>query len=266
MKVRKHLNKMKRKRKPAVQPDKVPVAPEQSQQQQNEATLDAEPPRSKRLRVDKNEEGASRKLIVVLEDCSLEVGKVGNEYAILSSDKHANWLRKNGKDPAKYRPDILHQSLMMLLDSPLNLAGRLQVYFHTNRNVLVKISPQCRIPRTFDRFCGLMVQLLQKLNIRAEGSPQRLLSVIKNPVGQHLPVGCRKYLTSVNCTNLVTNMAELVPPERDEPVVMVVGGISHGKISTDYTEGELKISNYPLSAALCCAKLTSSFEQLWGVI
>jgi len=91
MKVRKHLNKMKRKRKPAVQPDKVPVAPEQSQQQQNEATLDAEPPRSKRLRVDKNEEGASRKLIVVLEDCSLEVGKVPFSKALVSRLKLENW-------------------------------------------------------------------------------------------------------------------------------------------------------------------------------
>ena len=45
---------------------------------------------------------------------------------------------------------------MMLLDSPLNRAGLLQVYLHTERNVLIEIHPQTRIPRTFDRFCGLM--------------------------------------------------------------------------------------------------------------
>lgn len=44
----------------------------------------------------------------------------------------------------------------MLLDSPLNKAGLLQVYFRTHKNVLVEVSPQCRLPRTFDRFCGLM--------------------------------------------------------------------------------------------------------------
>jgi rRNA small subunit pseudouridine methyltransferase Nep1 len=44
----------------------------------------------------------------------------------------------------------------MLMDSPLNRAGLLQVYIHTEKNVLIEINPQTRIPRTFDRFCGLM--------------------------------------------------------------------------------------------------------------
>lgn len=44
----------------------------------------------------------------------------------------------------------------MLLDSPLNRAGLLQVYVHTEKNALIEINPQTRIPRTFARFCGLM--------------------------------------------------------------------------------------------------------------
>ena len=32
----------------------------------------------------------------------------------------------------------------------------LQVYIHTERNVLIEVHPQTRIPRTFERFCGLM--------------------------------------------------------------------------------------------------------------
>jgi len=44
----------------------------------------------------------------------------------------------------------------MLMDSPLNRAGLLQVYIRTNKNVLIEINPQTRIPRTFKRFAGLM--------------------------------------------------------------------------------------------------------------
>jgi len=44
----------------------------------------------------------------------------------------------------------------MLMDSPLNRAGLLQVYIHTERNVLIEINPQTRIPRTYNRFSGLM--------------------------------------------------------------------------------------------------------------
>lgn len=65
-------------------------------------------------------------------------------------------MRRNHKDPGTVRPDITHQSLLMLFDSPLNRAGLLQVYIHTNKNVLIEINPQCRIPRTFKRFGGLM--------------------------------------------------------------------------------------------------------------
>lgn len=48
---------------------------------------------------------------------------------------------------------------------------------HTAKNVLIQINPQVRLPRTFKRFCGLMVQLLQKLSIRATNGPDKLLKV-----------------------------------------------------------------------------------------
>lgn len=48
------------------------------------------------------------------------------------------------------------QCLLTLLDSPLNKAGRLQVYIHTAKGVLIEVNPHVRIPRTFKRFSGLM--------------------------------------------------------------------------------------------------------------
>ncbi|CAI7805895.1 unnamed protein product [Closterium sp. NIES-53] len=67
------------------------------------------------------------------------------------------FLRKHGKDPALYRPDICHQALLAILDSPLNKAGRLKaLYVATTRNTLIQVNPHIRIPRTFRRFCGLM--------------------------------------------------------------------------------------------------------------
>lgn len=44
----------------------------------------------------------------------------------------------------------------MLMDSPLNRACLLQVYIHTNRNVLIEVDPQTRFPRTFKRFANLI--------------------------------------------------------------------------------------------------------------
>lgn len=38
------------------------------------------------------------------------------------------------------------------------------------------------------------------------------------------------------------------------------------QVSVEYTEKMVSISNYPLSAALTCAKLTTAFEEVWRVI
>lgn len=54
-------------------------------------------------------------------------------------------------------------------------------------------------------------------------------------------------------------------PELEEPICIVVGAIAKGAIETDYTEENISISNYPLSAALCCSKICDAFEQAWGV-
>uniref|UniRef100_A0A8C6XWX7 18S rRNA (pseudouridine(1248)-N1)-methyltransferase n=1 Tax=Naja naja TaxID=35670 RepID=A0A8C6XWX7_NAJNA len=204
-----------------------------------------------------------RRLVVILEGASLESVKVGKTYELLNCDKHKSLLLRNGRDPGGVRPDITHQSLLMLMDSPLNRAGLLQVYIHTEKNVLIEVNPQTRIPRTFDRFCGLMVQLLHKFSVRAADGPQKLLKVIKNPVTDHLPVGCAKIGTSFSAPQ-VTDMRDLVPTA--DPIAIIVGAFAHGSLNVDYTEKTISISNYPLSAALTCAKITTAFEEMWGVV
>lgn len=124
------------------------------------------------------EKTMGKRLVVILEKASLETVKVlalyietlvpllkldltqnyqvGRKFELLNCDDHRKEISKSGRDIASARPDISHQSLMMLLDSPLNRAGLLQVYIHTTKNVLIEINPHLRIPRTFNRFCGLM--------------------------------------------------------------------------------------------------------------
>ncbi|XP_050409259.1 ribosomal RNA small subunit methyltransferase NEP1 [Patella vulgata] len=204
-----------------------------------------------------------KRLIVVLEKASLETVKTGKSYELLNCDRHKHLSKKFKKDISQCRPDITHQCLLMLMDSPLNRAGLLQVYIHTENNVLIEINPQTRIPRTFERFCGLMVQLLHKLSIHASDGPQKLLKVIKNPVTDHLPVGCTKLGTSFQAEEVV-NPRTLVP--KDSPMVVVIGAMAHGKVDIDYVEKSVSVSNYPLSAALTCAKFCSAFEEEWGVI
>ena len=163
---------------------------------------------------------------VVLEQCSLETVKTKKGFELLNCDDHIGVCKRNGRDPSEYRPDIVHQVLLALMDSPLNKAGHLHVLMLTKKNVLIEISAHTRIPRTFKRFCGLMgasrrraaaqppaiplfslspsanpppraalvfwaaVQLLHNLRVRAADSNDTLMRVLKSNVSQHIPLGC----------------------------------------------------------------------------
>ncbi|ESN91170.1 hypothetical protein HELRODRAFT_90376 [Helobdella robusta] len=211
-----------------------------------------------------------KRLIVVLERASLESVKVGKEYQLLNCDRHKGIAKKFKRDISTCRPDITHQCLLMLMDSPLNRAGLLQVFIRTEKNILIEINPQTRIPRTFDRFCGLMVQLLQKFSIHALDGNVKLLKVIKNPITDHFPNGCMKIGTSFSAevvqdpTSVMTSTTN--NDDDDAPIVFVVGAISRGSIDVDYVEKTISLSSYPLSAALTCAKLCGAFERRWNVL
>jgi len=207
-----------------------------------------------------------KRLIVVLESAHLETVKAGKHFGLLNVDEHTGILRKNNRDFGTARPDITHQCLLMLLDSPLNRSGLLQVYIHTAKNVLIEVNPQTRIPRTFKRFAGLIVQLLHKFSVKAADSSVKLLKVIKNPIEDHLPVGCKRVCMSYSADKATSaaEFAKSVP--KDEPVCVVIGAIAKGNIDVSYTEEDVRIGNFPLSAALTCTKLCSAFEDLWGVL
>ena len=71
------------------------------------------------------------------------------------------------------------------------------------------------------------------MSIKASDGPMKLLKVIKNPVQDHLPVGCRKISTSFSATKVV-KPRDLVPA--NEPIAIVVGAMAHGKVNIEYSK------------------------------
>ena len=109
-----------------------------------------------------------RKLIIVLEKAGIKVCRVGKHDVLLNSDEHKHYIQEKLQQcPSDYRPDITHQCLLTLMDSPLNRSGLLKVYVTTVDNHVIELHPKTGIPRTFNKFAELMVQLMKKLRIRA---------------------------------------------------------------------------------------------------
>jgi len=229
-----------------------------------------------------------KRIIVLLDQARLETVKTRKgEFELLNCDDHRDMCRKYKKDPKELRPDILHQELLALIDSPLNKAGYLQVYIKTQKGILIEVHPSMRVPRTFKRFSGLMVQLLHKLKIKAAGSSSILLKVIKNPFSQHLPPGTRVFALSVKGT-LYAPLAlanAMVPPSPNPvtstlavdkssakvqpPVCFIIGAMSSGSITKEdhpYIEDFFSISEYPLSGAAACSRILTAIEHQWGIV
>lgn len=237
---------------------------------------------------------------VILERANLETvrhkGKDGG-VVLLNCDDHRHLLLKTGREANDARPDITHQCLLALLDSPLNKAGHLKVYVHTAKNVLIDVHSRTRLPRTIKRFSGLMCEVLEKFKVRGTSGSTPLLRVIRNPITSHLPVGARKVVCTYNTDNVVdvrhhaAQMARLVVPDPAGPpssaaalppsmpsdeeiergaqpvnVVYVVGAMAHGKIAEEWADDYVCVSEYPLSAASVCSRITYAYESLLGIL
>jgi len=227
----------------------------------------------------------TKRLIVVLSNASLETYKASHggggggggpgrngqkdaaKYSLLNSDEHIGVMRKMNRDISDARPDITHQCLLTLLDSPVNKAGKLQIYIHTAKGVLIEVSPTVRIPRTFKRFAGLMVQLLHNLSIRSTSSPEKLLKVIRNPITDHLPPNCRKVTLSYDApvVRVRDYVSDLGPKES---ICVFVGAMAKGAdtFADQFKDDAISISNYSLSASVACSKFCHAAEDVWDII
>ena len=214
--------------------------------------------------ISKRIQDKGHKLYIILEHANLELTKDKKNPEIINSVDHMNLIKKMNKSYEDYRPDVLHQCLLNLFESPLNKSGMLQVYVRTKENVLIEISPKTKIPRTIKRFCGLMGQLLQNYRIRALNSSEVLLKIIKNPVTQYIPFGCP--IISTNEKSKLIKLEEYIESLKSNNVAFVVGAISKGDVNIDYMTDTISISSFPLTAGIVCSKICTALEKCWDVI
>lgn len=133
--------------------------------------------------------------------------------------------------------------------------------------MLIEVSPTVRIPRTFKRFAGLMVQLLHRLSIRSTNSQEKLLRVIQNPITDHLPPNCRKITLSFDeQTVRVRDYIQALGPK--ESICVFVGAMAKGadNFADEYVDEKISISQYSLSASVACSKFCHAAEDAWDIL
>lgn len=95
-------------------------------------------------------------------------GRASSEILLDRSYHHSAMVHANLNSGWKRgRPDIVHFALMEALSTPLFISGRLNVYLHTINDKLISIGENLRIPKSYFRFEGLMIDLFEKKIIKS---------------------------------------------------------------------------------------------------
>lgn len=185
---------------------------------------------------------------------------------ILNSSLHYPAMRSMKDWQRRGRPDIAHLCLLLALDSPLNLEGHLKVYVHTREDMIIFIDPSTNLPRTSNRFEGLLEQLyltgkvppeaplltLRRLSLKElidEISPER--TIVFSEAGK--PMRLTEIFTAAT---------------GKEKACVIVGGFPHGDFLSDLGFANEIISIYqkPLMATTVVAEIIAAYERSLGVM
>lgn len=91
-----------------------------------------------------------------------KIGKMPGEILLDRSYHHHAMMQGRLKSSWKRgRPDIIHFALMEALSTPLFFKGMLRVYIHTINDKLILIGKDLRIPKSYSRFEGLIINLFK---------------------------------------------------------------------------------------------------------
>lgn len=141
-----------------------------------------------------------------------------------------------GESNRRGRPDILYHFLTVTMESILNKTGNLRVWIHTRSDIIIEISPEIRLPKSYNRFVGLMEDLFDKNEIRTGDST--LLKIHEGDVTELLRLSGAEKPIVLSPKGKDVSVTTLLENSEYNPCV-IIGGFSEGDFRSDvYSLGE----------------------------
>ena len=182
---------------------------------------------------------------------------------LLDQNVHAPAIRQLDEGERRGRPDILHYTLLVLLESPLNKSGGLQVCAHLRNGQLVRIRSDTRLPRGEARFQGLLSKVLRdgasqdkQPLLWSEGvlSPTEVLALVaKGPV------------VRLDEGGTDTKPMDLARQAKDGDLTVVLGAFPSGDFSREWKAAApqaASIFGQALNAWAVAGELVAAFRAI----
>ncbi len=166
------------------------------------------------------------------------------------------------------RPDIVHVSLLNALESPLNKEGKLRIYVHTYDGHIIFIKPETRIPRNYNRFVGLMEQLLTKGRVPPDAEDP-LIYVKTITLEELLSKIGKKGLILLRENGEYKKPINIVKYALENDLAIGIGGFPHGDFSKYILEMATKqfsIYHLSLPSWIVVSRIITSAEILYNIL
>lgn len=230
-------------------------------------------------------------LHVILLDCALELvpseissykdiqrqasrkGKKPNEI-LLDQTHHGRAMTKLDHADRRGRPDIVFHALVTLLETPLCKEGLLGLYLHLQDGRVIVVNPDVRLPRNYDRFVGLIEQLLIEGRVPVEGEP--LLQVTRLTLSNLITTLREGHPDATTILAIeggertgIQEFRNRLPDDNSVPVVVGVGAFPHGDISDELKQlfdTHLELDREVMMAWHVCAEVLWTYSERIEVI
>lgn len=185
---------------------------------------------------------------------------------LLDSSYHHSAMKKLKDWERRGRPDIVHFCLLEALGSPLCRKGKLSVCVHTYENYLIGFDSETRLPRNYERFKGLMEEVLNDKKSKNE------LIVMKENIDLKdffSNSGCKKVIGLSSKGERIDNHKIITEDSLKENVGIVIGGFPKGDFSKDVMNAitdMIAIYQEPLDAWTVTSRVLCKLENSYGLL
>jgi rRNA small subunit pseudouridine methyltransferase Nep1 len=146
---------------------------------------------------------------------------------LLDSNYHHAAMQTLPEGRRRGRPDMTHLFLLTALESVANKKGLVRIIIHTRNNEMITVRPDTRIMRNYERFLGLMEQLLSALAVPDKKNPllvlQKDMTLRRIIEGVHADV-----VLAFSKTGTPIVLEEYFKKHKDEDLACIIGGFPSG--------------------------------------
>lgn len=150
----------------------------------------------------------------------------------------------------KNRIDILYQSLLSILDSPLSKKGYVKIYIQSKNNLIIELSENLRIPRTLERFKKIIIQLLRDRKIKYKD--EILMRIVDKIDADGIKVCCSSQGKSFELS--------------DQSYIIYIKMIPRGDDFVENVDLLWSFGDMELAAHVVCSRVCYKFEDFLSLL